>query len=576
MLAHSRGTRLRTRFARLIAGAIGFVGCLLALLLVAFPASKFLTQFAVYSPIERISIVVKLLSPLLCFVLVGGWAWVLLSIGDSVLSRREMDARGLPQLSRTAQARAKSPPDSADKQTPPQIHAEQPLTVSPLSKLDSTYLSSIARPNPLLAPSQDGLIKEHEEPSQDGSDEHKSQQSDDEYAQETSPQPSLRQAIGYTSPLEQKEAAFPLVTAQAAPFLLDTPRLTQTATPIAISLLKQVRVQILSPDGSATEVKLRRGERAIRLIVLAYIAWRRGAPVDRDKLLEHLLARGRRKDYTVEQLGEAFDSMKKFLREDLKRAVQALHQEAGREVIAPTVDFFSAEPGFCMLHSSCCVRDLDTLEHYHQVIEQARKEGHLDEKLDGSLPPRVVDACQSLLRAYPGDFLEDLLDKFPGEFGAWVREPLTRYRDYYLEALWILARHESAIGQNFADERLAPEQNAEQRRHYQAKAAQRYVDYAMDAIKTRWDHKVKFASKAGKDGERVVMSERAMRRAVVLFGLIGKTELMNQAYLTYKERMATLSKGQWKPDPQTEELVATAKKHMQVSHPPYHLPSAEE
>jgi hypothetical protein len=57
--------------------------------------------------------------------------------------------------------------------------------------------------------------------------------------------------------------------------------LMPTETPIAISLLKRVRVQLIAPNGVTREVKLRRGENSIRLIMLAYIAWRKREPDSR-------------------------------------------------------------------------------------------------------------------------------------------------------------------------------------------------------------------------------------------------------------------------------------------------------
>ncbi len=84
-----------------------------------------------------------------------------------------------------------------------------------------------------------------------------------------------------------------------------------------------------------------------------------------------------------------------------------------------------------------------------------------------------------------------------------MREPLTRSRDFYLDALWILATYESALGRNFFDEQLSAEQNEERRRHHQGRAAQRYYDYALYAVNSRVDNKPKFAYRAGKDGCRL-------------------------------------------------------------------------
>jgi len=169
-------------------------------------------------------------------------------------------------------------------------------------------------------------------------------------------------------------------------------------------------------------------------------------------------------------------------------------------------------------------------------------------------------ACQKLIEAYPGDFVQSLLERFPDEFGSWVREPFTLYRDYYLEALLIIATAESACGRNGYDEELSSAHNEEQRRRHSARAAQLFYDYSLYALKSVWDRKLKFAYRTGKDGERVVRAARAMRRCVVELGKLGQPDMIDQVYLAFKERMAILSEGNWKPDRDTENDVAEAKK----------------
>jgi hypothetical protein len=261
---------------------------------------------------------------------------------------------------------------------------------------------------------------------------------------------------------------------------------------------------------------------------------------------------------TAEQLGEVFDCAKRYLRQDLNRVVKDLANDG--HPISQEIDFFAHEPGFYRLHTSCRVSDLEAIEEQHTTIQLARKEGLLDEKVDGSIPSWVREACQKLLAAYPGDFLQSLLERFPDEFGSWVREPLTLYRDQYLDALLILANDESALGKNGFENVRTIEYQEEQRRQHGARAAQLFYDYAMYAIKSTWDRKLKFAYRAGKDGERVIRAARAMRRCVVELGKLGNPDMIDQAYLAFKERMATLSEGNWKPDKDTESDVAEAKR----------------
>jgi len=82
----------------------------------------------------------------------------------------------------------------------------------------------------------------------------------------------------------------------------------------------------------------------------------------------------------------------------------------------------------------------------------------------------------------------------------------------------------------------------------------------MYALNSAWDRKLKFAYRAGKDGERVIRAARAMRRCVVELGKLGQPDMIDQVYLAFKERMSTLSEGHWKPDQDTERDVADAKK----------------
>jgi hypothetical protein len=275
-------------------------------------------------------------------------------------------------------------------------------------------------------------------------------------------------------------------------------------------------------------------------------------------MLTYVIARGKRRDMSTDQLGEVFDAAKRYLRQDLDRAIKELEKNGHR--VTTDVDFFSNEPGFYWLHSSCSVSDLEKIEELHRTIQIARKEGVLDEKLNGAIPDWVVEACQNLIGAYPGDFLQSLLEKFPEEIGPWAKEPVTLYRDKYLDALLIMANYESALGKNAFEEDSTRQQNEEQRRHHIGRAAQLFYDYAMYTINSRWDQKLKFAYRAGKDGERVIRSERAMRRCIVELGKLGNPDMIDQVYLAFKERMSTLSEGNWKPGRDTESDVDAAKK----------------
>lgn len=538
----------------IIAGIVGLFMAVTVTIRLWIPTLPLLGQFSQFSLLMRTAIIVKLLSPLLSFLLTGGWVWVLLSLGEQFLFSQE---------SKESASLVMQSPDTARQQpqyklersiTPEEWNAQKPIAAPPLFQLDPTdpwqQGNLPATPLPIINPDWSANVNHAEE-------ETKSEREEKESA--TPPEQAMSSQALDIPPQqeEQQKTEEPGVAKPVFPLQTST-QSTSTPTPVTLTLLKQIRCWIQADDGTKVEVKLRRGENAIRLLQLAYIAWRRGNAVDRDKVLTYAVARGKRRDMNADQLGEVFDAAKRYLRQDLDRAVKDLKKNG--HPVTGAIDFFSNEPGFYSLHPSCRVIDLDEIEEHYNTIKVARKEGLLDEKLDGTIPEWVIQACQKLIDVYPGDFLQSLLEKFPEEFGPWVKEPVTLYRDKYLDALLIMANNESALGRNVFDKELSVEQNEEQRRHHIGRAAQLFYEYAMYSINTRWDQKVKFAYRAGKDGERVIRAARAMRRCVVELGMLGNPDMIDQVYLAFKERMSTLSEGTWKPDKDTENDVAEAKK----------------
>lgn len=529
----------RTRLTIVI--SCGLAAGILALFFLSLPNWELLTQLFEFPALIRASILVKVFSPLLCLLLIGGWVWIFLwKWGDSwfprTIRQKERVVQAIPTRG-TSQREVSSLQYKSETPTQEQAYPFKPLAVPPLFQLAHPsqahqYTAHVLPNTPL--PSTPDL-------SWCSSESVRAQEDEG----------SVNEKTAYV-PSPQKDASHNE----------HTPVETHLSSPsIDISLLKRVRVQLCTVNGTTQAVKLRAGKNGIRLILLAYVAWRKGGAVDRDKMVTHIIGRGERRDSDTEQLSEVFDGIKKFLRADLRKAVALFNQDAEQQKISEKeVDFFSTEPGFYWLHPSCRVTDLETVEHYYTVITQARKDGLLDEKLDGTIPNKVVQACEQLLNAYTGDFLQDVIQAYPDEFGSWVREPVTLYRDYYLEALWLLALHESTLGKTFVADALSPEQNEEQRRYHSGRAAQRFREYALYAINSRLDNKVKFVYKAGRDGERVVAAERAIRRCIVELGKLGKTDMINQSYAAFKEKMRVISEGNWKPKPETERDVADAKK----------------
>lgn len=567
---HQQPKKLPPQVSLIIIGGVGLLFSIAATTQLFLPTLGTLPQFSSFSPLARLVVIIKLLSPLLSFLLAGGWVWLLLQLSAWWLSlqrdRTPKDRRIFFQRQSTQNIRAAQ---KHQKRALPKDHApndvlgtvsQQAKRVTPppaLFQLDPTIPRS-ATELPLMPPlfmantTSFPRVEQEEQTNDDQADEKERRAT--AQAEQTSPS----QALDASSPHQQADESL-LVSPASAHFSLQKPAdRSETRTVVTLTLLKQIKAWMQADDGTAQEVKLRGGENAIRLIQLAYIAWRQGAPVDKDKMLTYVLSRGKRRDMNTEQLGEVFDAAKRYLRQDLDRAVNEL--EKNGHPISQDVDFFSNEPGFYWLHPCCRIVDLEKIEGYYHTIQIARKEGLLNEKLNGSLPGWVLQACRDLIAAYPGDFLQSLLEKFPEEFGPWVKEPVTFYRDRYLDALLILANAESARSRTFFDQNLSLEQNEEQRRTHSGKAAQLFYDYAMYALNSRWDQKVKFAYRAGKDGERVVRAARAMRRCVVELGKVGNPDMIDQVYLAFKERMSILSEGNWKPDKETESDVAEAKR----------------
>ncbi len=547
MLDHLLSSRLRL----LAAGSVGVILAILAFVRITQPILPLLVQLSAFTRHDQMTLLIKLFAPLLAFVLSGGWVWLLLEAEELLLTRRleaQRAARSTSEQQPDASGPALvSPPPSADETREPVLPAfslqehEEPVLLLENELVPSQKLAPVEPPSEQTThePTASG---EGEGQVQDVAASHESKHEPDQFVVEQGVQADKG---------EQDEQAEEFTIARSE-------EAGEPDPPVTITLLKQVRMWVRAQDGTRQEVRLRGGENYQRLIILAYIVWRQGKPVDRDKLLTYVICRGKRRDFDTNQLSEVFDAAKKYLRQDLSKVTREL-EEAGHP-LEGDIDLFSTEPGFYWLDASCRVIDLAEVDRHHQTLLMARQQGLLDEKLDGSLPTWVVKACKDLLRAYSGDFLQSLLEKYPDEFGSWVREPFTLYRDKYLDALLILANYESALGRNFVDEQMTEEQRAEHRRAHIAKAAQYYYDYVMFSLRSPWDSKLTFAYRKGKDGERVVMAARALRRCVVELGKLGKTDMIDQVYLTFKEKMARLSEQHWQPDQLTESDVLEAKK----------------
>ena len=169
------------------------------------------------------------------------------------------------------------------------------------------------------------------------------------------------------------------------------------------------------------------------------------------------------------------------------------------------------------------------------------------------IPESVKAACDALLAAYPGDFLEEMLRAYPDEFKplktSWVREPYTLYRDYYLLALWYAGEYEWRKGRAGVD--------GPPREHFE-RAAEHFRRYAMYACNSRLDTKVSFGVERYDKGIHVVMSEAAMCYCLSIYqteGMVQEFEACKQAYMQQMER---ISRGIWKPGDDLQKIIQAA------------------
>jgi hypothetical protein len=149
-----------------------------------------------------------------------------------------------------------------------------------------------------------------------------------------------------------------------------------------MTLLRQMTLTLHTPEGLDSPVPLNLNAKRAQL--LAYIAWSR-EPVKRDRMLEHLFGAGRSdEEATPEKLAMTFASHKKFLRDDIRKAILRLNQQAGRTVLSEHIDIFEHKQQLWRLSSLCRVTDLEAVEAQYQVLQSAKKNGLLVD----TVPPR--------------------------------------------------------------------------------------------------------------------------------------------------------------------------------------------
>jgi len=538
------------------------IGGLLALLLWTIPNWETFWQHASQFPVlwqtpanrqSIVSLVIKILSPLFIMGMITLALWIFSLVKTEVEEAHVADQTRPPEM--VMPLADATPSFSAQRQQPGdpdqgQLFSAQP--VPPQSAARSPQIDPVT-PLPLVTPSTEvlrELLTTTGSLEQSGSSQVSQPLTREDESSQKETQAIVPPAPSSSLPLEVSP---PVIAAKG--------RMTTFDPLISIRLLGEVSLAICVPGGGQVTVPLSSHTRRIQL--LAYLAWKRGDLTDREKILEHIFGWGvSDEEATEDKLSERFESNKKLLRKKIREVVaEQINIPAGKTIIDPDIDPFVSDAGFWGLSEICRVDDLEEVERFSRVITRARKDG----TLRNGIPEEIKQACDQLMTAYAGDFLETIINKHANEFRAWqgrsswARRPYTQYRDSYLSAVWYAAAYEWQQGQRFANDEhaLTREDSVSRQQEHFSRAAQLYETYAMYACNTKFDAKVSFGPH-GEYGERVGMSERALRRCVVLFGVLGRTDLINQVWSAYCKQMKAISDQRWQPSKETQDDVQAA------------------
>jgi hypothetical protein len=343
--------------------------------------------------------------------------------------------------------------------------------------------------------------------------------------------------------------------------------------PVAISLLKEVTIIVQNGQGIKRTVELNRQSKETRRYVqrelLIRLASQKGLPVKREKLIEDVFAYGLPQDrYDMTKLTRQFNKMTQFLREDVNREASQLGLP---ELLVTQWD--QKTDTWRLSLDDCCVLDLVEVERAYNVLKEATG--------DEILQPHIQEACQALLDAYRGDFLENYIEAYINEGGSddwvdhWARDLYTLYRDMYFDALWYRAEY-----WRFMADLTAGSTDAERtlQNNWYETAAKLYGQYALHVPTKFNDHSAMLFDVKIK--QRISPGERAMRSCLDCYTATGNTQAADKTYREFAGRLSDLTMGKWKPRADTEEAIKNAraqtKAHrMRLGLRPHEVPQEE-
>jgi hypothetical protein len=251
-----------------------------------------------------IALFIKILAPIPIMGILGIGTWIvsLMQMPQETKAERE-------QTRFTAPALAQSEPriTSATALMPTQQRPPQSYTSAQLSLPRSSLTPAKRVPDP-VTPLPPVLLEPGAFHQQEQAQEH--------------PEASFQSAEQEPPPVREDAPASSTVSAGevAPPLILSSSWEAASHPLISIRLLKDVSMTINVPGGGHVVVPLSLPAKRVQL--LAYIAWRRGELIDRDKILEHVFGWGLSdEEATQDKLSERFESHKKLLRKKIKEVV---------------------------------------------------------------------------------------------------------------------------------------------------------------------------------------------------------------------------------------------------------------